>query len=137
MFQTEIVKNKTPELIQHAFSQYRSHLNTVAGFLFNRIETALDLEKDSLLNAHRGALFQDPDVETRAHISSLFYGKLNPDDVEQEPETLIMDEHTDFTSITLITTSAPGIQVKGEVGKPLKLHKLTVFITYSQVSMAT
>jgi isopenicillin N synthase-like dioxygenase len=110
---------KTPEKsvtgITNAFQEYRAHLNVVAEFLFQRFETALGLKRNELVDCHKGALFGDINGETRAHISSLFYGKKDKQSFSQHDDDLIMEEHTDFTTVTLITASAPGIEVKGEV----------------------
>ena len=95
---------------QLACETFRKECNKTAQLVFKLIAKTFGKEEKFLVNQHRGALFGDMECETKSHLSSIFYQ--NVEIGENKKESLLMGSHKDFTTITLLMSSAPGLQVR-------------------------
>jgi len=115
--------SKFPELyvpgITTSVIEYQDAMNFVSDFLFSRIGNALNLEdEDQLKQFHRGAILGDVKVKSKAHLSSIFYQSIPAEEHKTKPGKgvdFLMGKHTDLSTMTMLTSSAPGLQIQVKV----------------------
>jgi len=97
--------------ITAALVEYQEALSSVARFLLARFANALGLDNEEhFIQCHRAAVFGDPTVSSKSHISSIFYEEIP--EAKSHGVDFLMEKHTDLSSITFLSSSAPGLQVQ-------------------------
>lgn len=102
--------------IKAAVSDFKESMRNISRFVLRVVGNNLELKKNELIEAHTGALLEEENVSTKAHFSSIYYKPIPKaaDDavtVSETPEFL-MQRHTDFSCITLLFATGPGLQVE-------------------------
>lgn len=85
-----------------AFVRYRYQCNRLVQYLLILIAKSFDLKDHEFLVQQHSAIF-DGSSNTKSHLSAIYYNETSYAD--------LMDEHTDFSTFTLVFTSSPGLQV--------------------------
>ncbi len=103
--------NRFPESDVPGFTEavemYQDGCKHLARFVLTLLARGIKIKDPNFfVDQHRGALFGETD--SKSHLSSLFYHNIK---VSEGQDKMLMAKHTDFTTITILNSSARGLQV--------------------------
>ncbi|XP_037027935.1 UPF0676 protein C1494.01-like [Bradysia coprophila] len=115
VYDNDKLPNAEIPAFQMAFDDIRSDLEHIVKVLLRCIEIYLNLERDSLISAHKN--LGDRTVRTHTQMRSLYYGVINSE--EQLPTNATrFGEHKDFGTLTFVIQDlVGGLEVKTSNGK--------------------